>query len=75
MSKVIRIDFKKMRDAAAAQRLSTRTIAEQAGGMTHSTVYGVLRGETNPSAINVKRICDVLGLPVGEVFIETKAAA
>lgn len=71
---VIQIDFQKIREAAEKTGLSTREIAAKSGSMTHSTVHSILNGDTNPTAINVKAICDVIGLAVESVFIEKIAA-
>lgn len=71
---VVQIDFKKIREAAEKTGLSTREIAAKSGSMTHSTVHSILNGDTNPTAINVKAICDVIGLAVESVFIEKIAA-
>jgi len=71
---IVRIDFKKIREAAEKTGLSTREIAAKSGSMTHSTVHSILNGDTNPTAVNVKTICDVIGLSVEQVFIEKAAA-
>lgn len=63
------IDFQRIRTAAKESGLSTRAIAEKAGDITHSTVAKVLNGDTNPSAINVKKICDAVGLPIEKIFL------
>jgi transcriptional regulator with XRE-family HTH domain len=71
---IVAIDFKRIKAAAAASGLTVREIAARAGGITHSTVFSILTGNTNPAAVNVKKVCDVLGLRIEDVFIDKAAA-
>lgn len=68
------LDHKKIADHARDNRWSATQIAERIG-VTPNTVLNVFKGEANPSATNLKAICDVIGLPIEEVFIETERAA
>lgn len=67
---ITRIDFPKIKAAAEASGLSVREIARRAGDITHSTVYYILNGRENASAVNVKKVCNVIGLRIEDVFIE-----
>jgi transcriptional regulator with XRE-family HTH domain len=70
----IRIDFKRLKDAAEAKKLSTYKIAAADGTIPAPTVLKIIKGSrVAPSAINLKRICDVLEIPVQEVFIKDVA--
>ena len=66
----IQVDFQKIRDHAKANRWTTQQIAAEATGkLSQSTVSKILTGESrNPTAIRLKAICDVIGLPIQEVF-------
>lgn len=76
MNNVVQIDFTKIREAAKATGLSTRKIAKRAGGISHQVVFAVLTNdEANPSAINLKKVCDVIGVPIEDAFLELKTAA
>lgn len=75
MNRVIEIDFQRLREAAKTKGLTVREIAARAGEITHATVHSILTGKTDPSARNVKRVCNVLDVPIEDVFIEEKAAA
>lgn len=67
------VDFEKLREAAEIERLSDRAIAEKTG-LSPFGVGKILRGQTEPGASNLKRICDTIGLPIDEAFIEKAAA-
>jgi len=71
----VRIDFAKIREAAERSGLTVREIAARCGDITHSAVHSILHGNTNPAAVNVKKVCNVLGLKIEDVFIEKRAAA
>lgn len=74
--KTVRIDTDKIATAAAATGLSLRELARRAGDMTHSNVDEILKGKvTNPRAVGLKKLCDVIDLPIETVFIEEPATA
>lgn len=70
-----KLDFKKIAEHAEANRWNGHAIAKKAG-ISFTTVYNVLNGKQEPSATNLKAICDTIGLSVEEVFItEAEATA
>ena len=71
---VIKINFEQIGEAVEKSGLSTREIARKAGIISHSTVHNILRRNSNPEAINLKKVCDVIGLPIEKAFIERRAA-
>ena len=73
MNRLIEIDFPRLREAAKTKGLTVREIATRAGEITHGTVHSILNGKTDPSARNIKRVCNVLDIPIEDVFIEEAA--
>lgn len=71
---VIRVDFEKLRDRAKAERFGP-TLLAQATGLTRATIYTLFNGVTEPSALTLKKVCDVIGLPIEEAFIEEEKVA
>lgn len=67
---VIRIDFAKLGKKAKEDRWSSYKIADKAG-ISAGTVLKILTGRSkNPEAINLKKVCDVIGVPIEDVFIK-----
>jgi transcriptional regulator with XRE-family HTH domain len=74
MSKnVVRIDFQKLRNAAAKKSLSTYEIAKRDGSLSQPTVSKAISGKHIPTAVNLFRICDVLEIPIQDAFIKQAA--
>lgn len=75
--KAIKVDFEKLRDHARANRWTTQRIAlESKGNVSQGSVSKVFSGANrNPSATRLKAICDVIGLPISEAFIDERQAA
>lgn len=71
--KVIQIDFQKLRERAESERWSDSAIARETG-LTSAGVNKVLNGKTDPRSTNLKKICDTIGLPIEEAFVEPQAA-
>lgn len=72
---MVTIDFNKIRERAISERWSTYKIAKQCGYMmTPNTVSRILKGTTNPSAVHLKAVCDVIGLPIDQAFLEAETA-
>lgn len=70
-----KVNAKKIAEHADANRWTANSIAT-ATGLASSTVWNILKGKAEPSATNLKAICDTIGLSVEEVFItEAEAAA
>lgn len=71
---VVKVDFRKLQQAKAEKKLSDYKIAERSGGQIQApTVRKIIRGDHTPSAVNLKHICDVLEIPIQEVFTEAAA--
>jgi transcriptional regulator with XRE-family HTH domain len=69
MRNVVQINSRKIKSAAANRGLTARAIARKAGGISHAAVSGIINGATiEPGAIKLKKVCDVIGLPIEEVF-------
>ena len=66
--RTVQLDTEKLKDAAHRSGLSLREIAQAAGNTSHSTIASVLNGKVSPSAIHLKAICDVIGLPITKAF-------
>ncbi len=67
--KQIRIDFDKIQQIMADSRWSSRQLAF-ASGLSGGAVDKWLSGASTPSAVNLKKICDVLKIDIGDVFVE-----
>lgn len=66
-----KLDFQKIAKHAEANRWNGHAIAKKAG-ISFTTVYNVLNGKQEPSATNLKAICDTIGLSIEDVFISTE---
>lgn len=64
-----RIDAEKLQNHAKSNRWSARQIAKEAG-LSDTGVHLVLKGKVDPSATALKKICDVIGFPIEEAFID-----
>lgn len=71
--KVIQINTERLRQQAEDERWSDRLIAKKVG-LTPMGVSNIMRGKVDPAATNLKKICDTIGLPIEEAFIETVVA-
>lgn len=69
-----KLNHEKIATHAKKNRWSATAVAERIG-VTQQTVSNVFAGKAVPSATNLKAICDVIGLPVEDVFIETEKIA
>lgn len=67
------VNTEKLREVATAEQWSDRAIARNTG-LTNESVGKILNGKVEPKATNLKKICDTIGLPIGEAFIEKAAA-
>lgn len=70
---IVKIDFQRLQKEAEAKRLSTYEIAKRDGSLSQPTVSKAMSGKHTPSSINLFRICDVLDIPIQEVFIKQAA--
>ena len=70
----IKVDFARLRATAKAKKLSSYKIAKKDGQIAPATIVKILNGSTTPTAVSLKRICDVLDFPIEDAFT-TKAAA
>jgi|GEM_PF-5469619 len=73
MSKVVQVNFKKIQKHAKENRWSGLAIAREAG-ISASAVSQLFKGKVEPSAVNLYKVCDVIGLPIQEVFTTRRAA-
>lgn len=71
--KVIQINTARLRQQAEDERWSDRLIAKKTG-LSGTAVGKILNGKVDPAATNLKKICDTIGLPIEEAFIEKAAA-
>ncbi len=69
----IKVNTEKLRQQATDEKWSDRAIAQNTG-LSHEAVGKILNGKVNPKATNLKKICDVIGVPIGDAFIEKAAA-
>lgn len=65
----LKIDTDKIRRAMDEQRWNGRQLG-MAVGLSAFAVDHWLRGTSTPSAVNLKLVCDKLGLSIADVFIE-----
>lgn len=68
------LDISKLKAVMKANRWSGRQLSF-AIGLSSEAVGNWLSGRSDPSATNLKKACDVLGLDINEVFISEKAEA
>lgn len=71
---MIQVDFDKIKRVAKQNRWSGNHIAVKSG-LSRAGVALILKGKSEPAAVNLKKICDVIGLPIEEAFIEFSDAA
>lgn len=71
--KVIKIDFEKLQKHAEEERWSNAAIAKKTG-LSVMGISKILKGEVDPQATNLKKVCDTIGIPIEEAFIERAAA-
>ena len=71
---VIKVDFEKLQKAKKVRNLSDYKIAKLDGKLQAPTVRKIIRGDVSPTAVNLKRVCDVLELPIETVLIRDAAA-
>lgn len=64
-----RIDADKLRNAMKSQRWNGRQLGI-AVGLSPYAVDHWLRGKSVPSAVNLKLVCDKLGLNIADLFVE-----
>jgi transcriptional regulator with XRE-family HTH domain len=69
----IGINYEKLRQVARDERWTDNAIARNTG-LSQGGVSKILNGQVIPSAPSLKKICDTIGLPIHEVFVEKKAA-
>ena len=72
MSNNIKIDFPKIRRIAKERGLTGSRIAMKAG-VSKATVHFIFRGSVDPKAVNLKAVCDAIGLPIEEAFVKKAA--
>lgn len=68
------IDYQKLRSFAKRERWSARQIA-MATGISSNTVGNIFKGTTEPRASSLKRICDLIGLPIDQAFLGAEDSA
>lgn len=69
-----KVDFKRLRDHAKANRWTANAIAREIG-VTPGTLYAVFRGKSEPSAATLKKVCDTIGLPIEDAFMQMRKKA
>lgn len=70
---VLKVDIKKLQTVKKARGYSSYKIAAIDGTIRPETVQKIVAGTNGPTAVNLKRICDVLEIPIQDVFIEAAA--
>jgi len=68
------IDYQKIESFAKRERWNARQIA-LATGISSNTVGNIFKGTTEPRASSLKRICDLIGLPIDQAFISAETSA
>lgn len=71
--KVIEIDFERLRRHAEDERWNNAAIAKETG-LSAVTIGKIINGKCDPQATNLKKVCDTIGLPIEEAFLEKAAA-
>ena len=69
----LKVDHKKILEHARAEGWTDRAIAREIG-LSHWSVTKALNGIVQPSAPNLKKICDAIGFPIEQAFTETAKA-
>ena len=69
-----KVDSKRIKQAAKEKGFTGNRLAREAN-VSGATVHFIFGGTVDPKASNLKRICDVLGLPIEDAFVSTKKAA
>lgn len=67
------VNFEKLRERATAEKWSDRALAKHTG-ISHDAVNRILKGQNDPQATNLKKICDAIGLPIQDAFVDKLAA-
>ena len=67
------VNFKKLQRAVSNEQLTEAEIAKKTG-ISKYGLQKILKGETEPRASNLKRICDAIGLPIDQAFIDGVSA-
>lgn len=67
------INHEKLRERAEEERWSDSAIARKTG-ISQAGVSKVMGGRVEPKATTLKKICDTIGLPIDEAFVEKRAA-
>lgn len=70
---VISVDFGKLKKAADVRGLSGNRVARESG-LSNGAVHLILNGKVEPSAVNLKKICNVVGVPIEDAFTTRRAA-
>lgn len=66
---IVKLNFKLLHSRMRDLGLSTYQLADRAR-LPQPTVQTIVSGTRSPSAERLKAICDVLDLPIDDVFIE-----
>ena len=66
------VNADRIREHAERERWSNRKIARETG-LSKEGVSRILNGEVDPGASKLKQICDVIGFPIEEAFVEKSA--
>jgi transcriptional regulator with XRE-family HTH domain len=69
-----KVNSKKLKATAKERGYTANRVARESG-VSGATVHFIFGGTVDPKASNLKRICDVLGLPIEEAFIQHKRRA
>ena len=67
------VNFEKLQITVSREQLTETEIAK----MTGISKYGlqkILKGESEPRASNLKRLCDAIGLPIDQAFVDGVSA-
>jgi len=67
------VNFKKLQRAVSNEQLTEAEIAKKTG-ISKYGLQKILKGETEPRASNLKRICDAIGLPIDQAFVDGVSA-
>lgn len=66
------VDHKKLRAIAEKERWSNAALAKETG-LSREAISKILNGNVRPLAVSLKRICDVIGVPIEEFFLDRSA--
>ena len=64
------VNFEKLQKTVVDESWTEAEIAKRTG-ISKYGVQKILKGETEPRASNLKRICDAIGLPIEQAFLDT----